>query len=103
MGTLPVTKEHFKTLANLIEHYLNDCGVESSLFGEVSEEITVLARHYADCIRQKRIRNISNKPPRSKAATTTLPWGTQAAQRCRRHCLPRHPIQPSTAVSILHP
>lgn len=63
MGTLPVAKEHFKALANLIEQYLNNCGGESTLFGEVSEEITVLARHYADCIRQKRIRNNSNTPP----------------------------------------
>lgn len=70
MGTLPVAKEHFKALANLIEHYQNNCGVESSLFGEVPEEITVLARHYADCIRQKRMRNNSNKPPEQTGQTT---------------------------------
>lgn len=70
LGTLPVAKEHFKALANLIEQYLNNCGVESSLFGEVPEEITVLARHYADCIRQKQIRNNSNKLPEQTGQTT---------------------------------
>jgi transposase len=71
MGTLPVAKEHFKALANLIEQYLNNCGVESSLFGEVSEEITVLARHYADCIRRKRLKNNTNLQPDTTAPTIT--------------------------------
>lgn len=71
MGTLPTAKEHFKALANLIEHYLNNCGVESSLFGEVPEEITVLARHYADCIRRKRLKNNTNLQP--DATEQTIP------------------------------
>ena len=59
LGTLNIPREQFKTLANLIENELiNPEYLQGSLFEEVSEDLVVLARHYADILAQKRLQAV---------------------------------------------
>ena len=60
LGTLLISPDHFKTLANLIEQNLLNC-TQSTMFDNAPEEIVVLARHFADLISQKRLRIVSKK------------------------------------------
>lgn len=55
LGTLTIPKEQFKTLANLIEAYLTNMMTVESLYNNVTEELLVLAKHYADIIIQKKL------------------------------------------------
>jgi len=56
LGTLSISPEQFKTLANLIEQNLKSC-TQSSLFDDAPQELIGLARHYADVILQKRLKS----------------------------------------------
>lgn len=59
LGTLNIPNEQLKTLANLIEENLLNCN-QSTLFGDATDELIGLARHFADVILQKRITESSN-------------------------------------------
>jgi transposase len=59
LGTLTIPGEQLKTLANLIEENLLNCN-QSTLFGDATDELIGLARHFADVILQKRIIDSSN-------------------------------------------
>lgn len=54
LGTLTISSDQFKTLANLIEQHVTSC-TQPHLFGDASEELHTLARHFADIIIQKRL------------------------------------------------
>jgi transposase len=61
LGTLTVPYEQLKTLANLIEQNLLNC-TQSTLFGNVPDEIICLARHFADVILEKRLKESVSAP-----------------------------------------
>jgi len=62
LGTLSISPNHFKTLANLIEQYLMSCAQPTLFDADIPDEIRVLARHFADIISQKRLAVAAKKP-----------------------------------------
>jgi len=61
LGTLTLPHEQLKTLANLIEQNLLNC-TQSTLFGNVTDELIGLARHFADVILEKRLKESVSAP-----------------------------------------
>lgn len=70
LGTLSIDPIYFKPLANLIEQLLLNSDHQINLFDDVPEEIRVLAAHFVEIIRKKRLRSAAQQqevPPDKQA------------------------------------